>query len=632
MSFYFPLGLLGLIGIPILIIIYIIKSKYTEQTIASTYLWELSERFLKKRKPISKLTGILTLILQILAVLTASLLIAHPVFSVPASANDYYFILDGSASMNMSADGVTRFERAQKEINGLINDSLGGSKYSLVFVRDSATVVFEGVTDKEQAKASINALQAGWGSTECSSAAISAQEYYDYNRSALVYLVTDKEYDVENVRLIDVSGGESNYAFLEAGKSDGADGVSGVGKVVSYSRDASVTVEMYAGDRVGAAPKKIGQTRVQLKKGEPCDFEVTSEVSSYNFLQLKIATGDALSQDNIVILYDEAKAQVRKVAIISDLRDTPYLRTAILTAGSAEKVEVVSTKEYEENGAPEDCGLYVFNGYAPAQLPKNKAIWLVDAVDGVGKGSGVNFRDYQTPEDSTGYGSYYTPQYIRPGSALEKELVTDDLVKREFAVRTYAKYGIPRSFTSVLKVGNDSLVSVGLNENNDRQVVIAFQIGNSSLGLQDDFLILTRNLMNYSFPRLLSGTTFVCGEDMKVNVVPGCESIVVRSPSGNSSTLDTIDNDYCLVPLSETGTYLVTAKIAGSDEVVLPVYACVPEIESRSEKGGEFRLSGEPEHEYSDGFYDKLLAFFIVVAVLLLADWGVYCYEQYQLR
>ena len=50
MNFHFPLGLLGLIGIPIIVIIYIIKSKYTEQTVASTYLWELSEKFLKKRK------------------------------------------------------------------------------------------------------------------------------------------------------------------------------------------------------------------------------------------------------------------------------------------------------------------------------------------------------------------------------------------------------------------------------------------------------------------------------------------------------------------------------------------------------------------------------------------------------
>lgn len=57
MSLLYPLGLLGLLAIPVLIIIYIIKSKYTEQVIASTYLWELSEKFLKKRRRINRFAG-----------------------------------------------------------------------------------------------------------------------------------------------------------------------------------------------------------------------------------------------------------------------------------------------------------------------------------------------------------------------------------------------------------------------------------------------------------------------------------------------------------------------------------------------------------------------------------------------
>ncbi|MBO5510612.1 MAG: BatA domain-containing protein [Clostridia bacterium] len=95
MSFLYPLGLLGLIGIPILILVYIIKSKYTEQTVASTYLWTLSERFLKRKRRPSPLAGIISLILQILAVTLISLAIAHPIITVPDSANEYCFILDG---------------------------------------------------------------------------------------------------------------------------------------------------------------------------------------------------------------------------------------------------------------------------------------------------------------------------------------------------------------------------------------------------------------------------------------------------------------------------------------------------------------------------------------------------------
>ena len=77
-----PLGLLGLIGIPILILIYIIKSKYREYVVSSTYIWKLSEKFVKKKSPLSKISGLLSLILQILTVLFLSFALAHPIISI----------------------------------------------------------------------------------------------------------------------------------------------------------------------------------------------------------------------------------------------------------------------------------------------------------------------------------------------------------------------------------------------------------------------------------------------------------------------------------------------------------------------------------------------------------------------
>ena len=127
MTFLYPLGLLGLLGIPVLIIIYIIKSKYTEQTVSSTYLWKLSERFLKKKNPLSGLTGLISLILQILCVLAISLTIAHPVLTVPGAARDYCFILDGTGSMQMQhADGITRYEVGKQRISDMIDDAADG--------------------------------------------------------------------------------------------------------------------------------------------------------------------------------------------------------------------------------------------------------------------------------------------------------------------------------------------------------------------------------------------------------------------------------------------------------------------------------------------------------------------------
>ena len=636
MSFYFPLGLLGLIGIPILIIIYIIKSKYTEQTIASTYLWELSEKFLKKRKPISRLTGIITLILQILAVTAAALLIAHPVFIVPDSANDIYFILDGSASMNIQQGGSTRFEKAQEKINGIIDDSLGGSSYTLIFVRDTAEV-FETVTDKEQAKSNVNNLSAGWSAGDCSLAMDIAQDYFDINKSAVIYLVTDKPYDVKNMTLVNVSSGEGNSSIsCEPIKSSSTV----KGSVTSYDSDRTLTVEVAYNTEIGGAYTKCGEVQVQATAGEPAEFKSELQadvVKSFYSLKLSIVNGDALKADNTVILYKEASAQSRHVVIVSDLKDTLYIKNAIRFAGGvpADNIVTLETEQYikkQSNGTLDKAELYVFNGYSPATLPKNAAVWLLDAINGTSTEAGVTFRDYEEPRDTEGEGSYYTAEYIRPSSTQEKELLLD-VVKRTVTVRKYAVYNVGTSrFTTVMKVGGNPLISVGLNKNNDRQVVFAFRIGDTNFGMTDDFLILTRNLLEYSLPSVVSETVYTCGEIMNVNVVPNCESIVVTSPSQKDTTLDTYGNDSCQVQLGETGTYTIRVKRTNRDDEIISVYACVPVEESASKGGGELYLSGEREYDYSDGFYDDLLAFFIAIAVLLLADWGIYCYEQHQLR
>ena len=41
---------------------------------------------------------------------------------------------------------------------------------------------------------------------------------------------------------------------------------------------------------------------------------------------------------------------------------------------------------------------------------------------------------------------------------------------------------------------------------------------------------------------------------------------------------------------------------------------------------------GVKEKNYRDGIYDKLIVLFVILAVIYMADWMVYCYEQYQLR
>ena len=65
MRILLPLGFLGLIGIAVLILIYLLKPNYQQKVISSTYIWKLSLRYRKKRIPVSKLRSLLILICQI---------------------------------------------------------------------------------------------------------------------------------------------------------------------------------------------------------------------------------------------------------------------------------------------------------------------------------------------------------------------------------------------------------------------------------------------------------------------------------------------------------------------------------------------------------------------------------------
>ena len=65
----------------------------------------------------------------------------------------------------------------------------------------------------------------------------------------------------------------------------------------------------------------------------------------------------------------------------------------------------------------------------------------------------------------------------------------------------------------------------------------------------------------------------------------------------------------------------------------MSIFVSLPEEESSpSDEIIELSLQGELKNEYSEGIYDKLIILFIILAIIYVADWMVYCYEQYQLR
>ena len=387
MSFQYPLGLLGLIGIPIVILIYIIKNKHTEQIVTSNYLWHLSEKFLTKKKPVSLISGIISLILQIISITIISLLIAHPIIYIPNGAKDYCFILDASGSMNMLTNCESRLEKAKLEIKNIINSSSEGSKYTLIYAGDSARIVYEKFGNKEKACELLDDLETCGMAINYDNILKHVQNYFNENKSMITYLMTDKDYDSSNMNIINVSDETENYAvsYFNYSIEDSLLKVSA--NVMSYESDVALDVELYVDDVL------IENKKIDVIKLEESNVLFELENHDFTHLRINIKNDDGLMLDNSSIIYNVEKEHNYSTLIVS--YRPFYIESMLKTVGNT-AVNVVSPDNYSYsmNG----YSLYIFDSVTPKTLPTDGTIWLFRPTESIDK-AGFSVQDLVEDEN-----------------------------------------------------------------------------------------------------------------------------------------------------------------------------------------------------------------------------------------
>ena len=612
MRFIYPLGLLGLLGIPVLIIIYIIKNKYTEQIVPSTYLWNLSEKFLKKKKPISLISGIISLVLQILAVIIVSVLIAKPVITLPNTAKDYCFIIDGTGSMNFETNDTTRMEIGKIKIEELIESSKNGSSYTLIYVGATSRVVYENLSNKDKAIEMLSKLQPSGVTVGLTGIINHVQNYYNENKSLETYFVTDKDYTSSNINIINVSNNEQNYAIYDTFTFVEGTNMKVSSSIISYADDTILNVDVYVNSEL------LTTKEVECKKGIVQEFSTYVNVTDYETLEVKISNDDALDLDNNEVLYNIEKTHSYSTLIVSD---RPFYLTSVIENVGNTDILVVSRDEYTSSMS--GFSLYVFDSYTPNVLPTDGTVWLFGVSSSIDQ-SGFSVQD--VIEDETGIAATYP----KNSTSIYRTL-TSGLLKNQIYVTKYYKYGLYKNFTVLLTHEGNPLIFTGLTDSGNREVVFAFDLHDSNVPLLLDYLTLSKNLLNYSFPVILEESSYICGDTVELNVLSNCDSIRIETPSNDVSYLD-ISSEVTSYQTSEVGTHTIKVMI-GDQERVFNIFVGLPLDEQYSgEEVTTLELQGVKENNYRDGIYDELIVLFVILAVIYMADWMVYCYEQYQLR
>ena len=614
MTFLQPLGLLGLIGIPIVILIYILRSKYTEQTITSTYIWELSEKFLKRKNPLSGLTGLISLILQILIVTAVSLSIAKPIFTLPGAAYDYCFVLDASGSMNIEQGKTTRFEVAKDEIVDLIKDAKDGSSFTLLCVADESIMTFQGITDKKYAIELVKDVEPEAVAVDTMKSLNTAQAYFTEHPSSLMYLVTDKHFEsAANIEVITVSDNATNYAITDVQYSHSGGKLTVGANIVSYGGDANISVRL----SVDGEAKNEGA--IAVKDGELTPIKIECAVPRFSSFKVEILDSDAYGADNSITTYNLDSDKTYSTLIVSE---TGFFFEAVLDALLDSEVTIITPEKYEK-GIDEVYGLYIFDSYEPPVLP-NGAVWLVNPDTSI-KDSGFNVKGKVSLTES---------------NVIKKSASTSTMVRKllegieggEIYIKNYVKYsGMYLNFHTLFTYDSNPIIFAGANGLGNRQVVFAFDVHESDIALSTDFVMLIGNLVEYSFPDVIDSSDYVAGEEVLVNITSTMESVKAIAPSGEEVYMES-DGTTATLKLSEVGTYRVIVTEGGRNNEY-PVYAAAPLSESVPVVSeGDFSLSGEREDCKIDGKYDPSTLLFVMLVLLFLADWGVYCYEKYQLR
>ncbi len=132
------------ITVPLLVLLYFLKLKRTEQVVSSTLLWQRAVQDLQVNAPFQRLRRNILLLLQLLAMLAALVALAGPVLNMNRGVGKRFVILiDRSASMNSTDGGkaASRLDQAVDQAQVFVESLRNRAVFSLKDRADQAMII-----------------------------------------------------------------------------------------------------------------------------------------------------------------------------------------------------------------------------------------------------------------------------------------------------------------------------------------------------------------------------------------------------------------------------------------------------------------------------------------------------------
>lgn len=638
MTWLLPLGFLGLLGIVVLIIIYIIKPNYQNKFVSSTFVWKLSLKYKKKRIPINRLRSLLMLLCQILIITACALILAKPVIAAEKvqTKSEKILIIDASASMLVARDSETRFERAVAQAkteaesvltgNGSVTVILAGETAELL-VQRAGTDMREEVLDKLDGLVE-GSLQCSYSDADIDGALELAEQVLLEEPESQVLLYSGMSYysSANDITVVNVAqDGEWNAAILDVTVEKEDNYCTFIVTVASYGIPAKMTLHCDVHNANGAGETFTMKTSVECDgtSAKEISFktvnDATEGVETYEYAYIYLTAlnsddgvDDWFTYDNYSYVYGE-KATV-KVQYYSNAPNSFFY--AILTALRSEwKNWNLEVTEVRTGGTPELTGydFYIFEHHMPEAIPTDGIVMLVD-VDAAPLNAGFVL-------GSTLNGVFTL-------ASGESHPIMDNVTAENIMITQYTRIvNYDDSYTPLMYCGGDPVFLVR-NEPTSKVAIFSINaINRSDFAMLLEFPRMMVNMFNYFLPSTISDTLVEVGEEVTLNARAEALKISYSNRDNKTETIQ-LDTFPSTLKLTVPGIYTITQTLLSGETLIENFYVKISAVQSDIFQEVELNTLYREEAEEEED-YDLLVYFAAALVALLFLEWWLQSREYF---
>jgi hypothetical protein len=532
MPFATPLALLGLLFVPAVLAMYLLKLRRNEAVVPSTLLWSRLVADVEANAPWQRLRRSLLLLLQLLLVIALAVLAARPFLERPAGlAGDLVLVVDASASMGATDVAPSRLQAAKVAALDALRDLPSGGKVSVIAAGRSARVVANRSSDMARIRQAIETIAVEAAPGDLTDALALASSLAARATDAQVLIATDAavgraptlRVDAP-VRVLQVGRARRNQAIIALAVRPAP---SGVTRSI-FAAIANLDVE-FAKRRleIWGDGALIEAKPIDLDPQARQEVVVDDIPEGTRVIEARLVGPDGdvegTPPDDLAI-DDRAWAivpptHVREVLIVGE--GDPYLETALSYLPET-RLFGLAPDEYPAKAARTDgtdWDLIIFEGFLPAQLPRTPTLAIapprsspLGEVAGTITGPGIGSLSPDQP----------VLRYV--------DLSTTHIAKaQKLVLPEWAQTIIPGP-------GGAPLLYAG-ERAGVRTAVLAFEPRQSDLPLQVAFPVLIANLAG----QLVGGSTaptesIAPGSPVTLSIPASAAGLKVTKPDG--STLD----------------------------------------------------------------------------------------------